>query len=333
MTNKTIKTTGATFFSVSLCFILFVSSVSKVSAQASRINLSISPPVTYLSIKPGESQTYQISAENLGDSTLEITPSLLDFEADNRTGQPVVKQTGTFKYIRINEGLSSFGESFELEPKQRKTIPVTIDIPRSEQEEEYAMTIFFTFKNKLEEQQKETQAKVAGTVGSNLILLVTRNDLDRGNIIVKNIKSMPTIDSFMPIRFTALAENIGKNATPASGSAKIYDWQNKEVAQFKIHPDMVLANSSRELRENDFLSNEFRFKKPFLIGIYRITVELNKNTSPDTETFTLNKTIVALPFSIIILPLCGFMMYSGYRVVLKKIKPGKEESNKNDQAK
>jgi len=318
MLNKKIKKFGPNLFLASVCFFL---SVSLGNAQASRINLSISPPVTYLSIKPGESKTYQIRAENLGDSTLEITPSLLDFEADNLTGQPVVKQTGTFKYIQINEGSSFFGESFNLEPKQKKTIPITIDIPRSEREEEYAMTIFFTFKNKIDEQQKETQAKVAGTIGSNLILIVTKNDLDRGNIIVKNIKSMPIIDSFMPIRFTAIAENIGKNATPASGSAKIYDWQNKEVAQFEVHPDMILADSSRQLRENEFLSREFRYKKPFLLGIYRITFELNKNSSLDSEIITLNKTIVALPLSIIILPLSGFILYSGYRLVLIKIKP------------
>ncbi|NCO12620.1 hypothetical protein GW926_03745 [Candidatus Pacearchaeota archaeon] len=330
MKNKILKTSAITVFIILLSFVIYV---NKVNAQASRINLSISPPVTYMSIKPGEEQTYQIRVENLGDSTLEITPSLLDFDADNKTGQPIVKQTGTFKYIRINDGLSSFGESFYLEPKQKKAIPITVDIPRSEQEEEYAMTVFFTFKNKTDEKQKDSQAKVAGTVGSNLILLVTRNNLDRGNIIVKNITSMPTIDSFMPIRFTALAENIGKNATPASGSAKISNWQNREIAEFEIHPDMILANSSRELREKDFLSNEFRFKKPFLLGIYRISIELNKNSSPNSDVFVLNKTIVALPFSIILLPLSGIILYSGYRVILKKTNPRKKEVNETDQIK
>jgi hypothetical protein len=327
MNNRILKNTIITLPILLAGMFLFA---GQASAQASRINLSISPPVTYMSIKPGETQTYEIKAENLGDDTLEITPSLLDFEADNKTGQPVVKQTGTFKHILINNGLSSFGESFTLKPKQKLNIPITIDIPRNGEEEEYAMTIFFTFKNKIDEAQQDSQAKVAGTVGSNLILLVTRNGLDRGNVVVKNIKSMPTIDNFMPIRFTTLAENIGKNATPASGSAKIFNWQNKEVAHFDIHPDMILSGSSRELREKDFLSSEFRFKKPFLLGIYRISVELNKNSIPDTETFTLNKTIVALPFSIILLPISGLLLYSGYRVVLKKTHIKSSVKNETD---
>jgi hypothetical protein len=316
MIKKLLKTTIITTIVSLLTFI----GASDVSAQASTINLSISPPVTYMSIKPGEAQTYEIHAENLGDSTLEITPSLLDFEADDQTGQPIVKETGTFKYIKINDGLSSFGEKFLLKPKQRISVPVTIDIPKTGQEEEYAMTIFFDFRNQDLEPKKDSQARVAGTVGSNLILLVTRNNLDRGNLIVKSIKSFPTIDSFMPIKFSALAENIGKNATPASGSATITNWQNKEIAKFDIHPDMILSGSSRELREKDFVSNEFRYKKPFLLGLYKIKIELNKNTSPDSETFVLNKTIVALPFSIILLPLTGFLLYSGYRVILRKTK-------------
>jgi hypothetical protein len=319
--------------SLILTFSLFILSYSPSFAQASRINLSISPPVLYLSIKPGEKLTYEIWAENLGDSALEVTPSLLDFEADNKTGQPLIKQTGTFKHIRINNGLTTFGESFTLEPKQKRSVPITIDIPRSEQEEEYAMTIFFTFKNKVEGPNQDSQAKVAGTVGSNLILLITRNNLDRGNIIVKNISSLPTIDSFMPIKFTALAENIGKNATPASGSATIYNWQNKKVAEFEIHPDMILAESSRQLREKDFVSSEFRYKKPFLIGLYTIQVELQKNSAPDAQTFVLKKTIVALPFSIILLPLTGILLYSGYRMVLNKTKPKKKVTeNATDQS-
>jgi hypothetical protein len=317
MIKKIIKT--STFIStVSIITILSVLHPRSISAQTSTINLSISPPVTYMSIKPGETQTYQIQAENLGDATVEVIPSLLDFEADNMTGQPIVKSTGTFKHIRINDGLASFGKKFYLEPKQKSSIPITIDIPKSDQEEEYAMTIFFTFKNKTGETIKDSQAKVAGTVGSNLILLVTRNNSDRGNIVIKNIKSMPTIDTFMPIRFTAFAENIGKNATAASGSATITDWKNNEVAKFDIHPDMILSGSSRELREKDFVSNEFRYKKPFLLGIYSIKIELKKNSTPDSETFILKKTIVALPFSIILLPLSGFLLYSGYRLVIKK---------------
>ena len=143
--------------SIVLSLLLFVLSYTATFAQASRINLSISPPVLYLSIKPGEKLTYEIWAENLGDSALDVTPSLLDFEADNKTGQPVIKQTGTFKHIKVNNGLTTFGESFTLEPKQKRSVPITIDIPRSEQEEEYAMTIFFTFKNQVEGPNQDSQ--------------------------------------------------------------------------------------------------------------------------------------------------------------------------------
>lgn len=288
------------------------------AVTTSPIDLSVSPPVSYVSIKPGESDFYEIRLENLGVEALEITPTLLDFEADNQTGQPVVKSTGTFPYLKLNNGLTKFESSFTLAPKQKLRIPVNIDIPKNASEAEYAMTIFFTFKNQIDPKVPNSQAKIAGTVGSNLILLITRNNSDRGELRVKSISALPTIDSFMDIKFQALAENIGKNATPASGSATIYNWQNKQLAKFDIHPDMILAGSSRELREKEFLSNEFRYKKPFLLGLYKITIELNKNSQDGAEKITMSKTILALPVSILVLPLLGYLLYSFYKALLKK---------------
>lgn len=303
-------------------FFVFAFVINNVPAHAvttTPIDLSISPPVNYLSIKPGEARSYQIRLENPGDQALEVTPSLLDFEADNKSGQPVVKSTGTFPYLKLDGGQIKMGSSFILESKQKLLIPVEIEIPKSANEEEFAMTIFFTFKNKIDPKVPKSQAKVSGMVGSNLILLITRNNLDRGELQIKNISSWPTIDSFMDIKFSALAENIGKNATLASGSATIYDWQNKELAKFEIHPDMILAGSSRELREKTFVSNQFRYKKPFLFGLYKIKLEIGKNSQIGAEKVSMTRTIFALPFSIILLPAIGYLLYSVYRNILAKV--------------
>ncbi len=315
-----------------LILAMFFLGYSKFSATAqavttSPIDLSVSPPVSYFSIKPGEVGKYEIELENLGESALEITPTLLDFEADNKTGQPIVKSSGTFPYLKLDNGQIKFDSSFVLEPRQKMAIPVNIEIPKNASEEEYAMTIFFTFKNKIDPKVPNSQARITGTVGSNLILLVTRNDTDRGELRIKNISSLPTIDSFMGIKFQASAENIGKNATPASGSATIYNWQNKELAKFEIHPDMILSGSSRELREKEFISNEFRYKKPFLIGLYKITIEINKNSQVGAEKVNMSRTILALPFSILLLPLVGYLLYSFYRALLDKTISSKRKND------
>jgi len=323
MIKKIIKTTS--FLSIlTTLSILSIFNPQDIFAQSSTINLSVSPPITYMSIKPGEKKDFLVILENKGDTTLEVNPDVVDFDADNMTGQPILKETSTFPYISFASNLSIEKKKLNgeytvvVEPHQTINLPITIDMPKGKQEEEHTMTLLFDFKKQTDDPSEDSQAKVAGTVGSNLILLVTNNNSDRGDLIVKKIKSLPTIDSFMPIRFTALAENLGKNATAASGSATISNWQNKEVAKFDIHPDMILSGKSRELREKDFVSSEFRYKKPFLIGIYQIKIELKKSSIPEAETFILKKTIIALPFSFVLLPLSGLLLYSGYRLVIKK---------------
>jgi hypothetical protein len=309
-----------------LVFVALGVNVKTSQAATSKINLSISPPITYVSIKPGEKKQYEIKIENPGNTTLEVTPSLLDFETDGQTGQPVVKETGTFPYINIQntnpseKKLLDGSYTISVKPRQKINVPIIIDVPKSATQEEYYMTIFFTFKNANQEDLSDTKARVAGTIGSNLIVLVTRNGSDKGNMIIKRITSWPTIDSFMPLKFSVLAENIGENASPASGSATITDWENNEVATFEFHPDMILKESSRQLREKEFLSNQFRYKKPFLFGIYKITTKIKQNSLPEAEDFVTSKTIIALPFSILILPLVGILLYLGYKAILRKTK-------------
>ena len=126
----------------SLFLIISASLVVKKAQADSKINLSVSPPITYISIKPGEEKQYEIKVENPGNSTLQITPSLLDFDADGMTGQPIIKETGTFKYIEIKSDQISFNQKFILKPGQIISIPININIPKSAIEEEYAMTIF-----------------------------------------------------------------------------------------------------------------------------------------------------------------------------------------------
>lgn len=295
------------------------------------IDLSVSPPVNYVSIKPGETKSYEIRLENPGETTLEIVPSLLDFEADDRSGRPIVKKTGTFPYLKLNHGALNFGSSFTLEAQQKLKLIINLEIPKTAPEEEFTMTIFFSFKNKIDLNMPNTQAKVSGTVGSNLILLVTRNLSDRGEIQLKSISTWPTIDSFMPIQFKVLAENIGQNATAASGSATILDWHDQKLAEFTIYPDMILAGSSRELRENELISTEFRFKKPWLLGLYKIKIDLRKNSQLSTETVSLTKTIVALPITITLLPLIGYTLYYFYRTLLDKTKSKKKNENHIEQ--
>lgn len=298
------------------------------NAQSSRapMAVSVSPPVSYLTVKPGENLNYQIQVKNLSNVPLEIRPELADFVPDEMSGRPVLREGSNFNQLTIDGQPPALTVPFTLQPNQAKNVQVVIDLPPSAPEAEYSLTILFAFSINQEflvgnsSSVGQSAAIVEGKVGSNLILLSSRNNLDRGLIKPIKITSLALIDSFMPIEFTARAENSGKNATPAVGFASIYDWRNKEIARFEIHPDMILANSSRPLREKDFLSEEFRYKGPLHVGFYKIKIELQENTTEKAQINHITKTIVAIPIVILLLPLLGLTMYLIYKSIIKKSK-------------
>jgi hypothetical protein len=64
--------------------------------QTPELNLSLSPPITYLSILPGETKSFQLNLQNSGSRNLLVQLQLADFESDNLTGQPILKLGSKF---------------------------------------------------------------------------------------------------------------------------------------------------------------------------------------------------------------------------------------------
>jgi len=278
---------------------------------ASSLELAISPPVTYLSLKPGEKTQHQITLENKSDRELQITPSIADFEPNNINNQIILHEQSNFKYINITDENKSFGQAFLLPAHEQVIVTYELDIPQSALEKEYKLTLLFAAQvNQAEKIASASQVNIA--VGSNLILLVSKSNQDEANLTITKISTWSIVDSLMPISFHILAENDGKNASSVRGQVKITSFSGQELANFDFYPDMILAQSSRYLRTKDFISEKFKFKKPFILGIYQIKSDLAGSSSQ-------NKTIIAFPFSFLCLPLLVFIVYYLYRYGKKKI--------------
>jgi len=283
------------------------------------VDIAISPPVTYFQIEPGQKKTFTITIEQKGNLQVEITPSLVDFTSDGKTGQPVLGDSSEFRYLKLTlpknttPDVNNDSSSFILEPNKRKNIQVTLDIPSNAAEGEFPLTLLFRAKPAAAAYtiNTGTGGEVNAVIGSNLIVLISPTDRDRGNLVLENIKTLKIIDSFMPISFTLSAKNNGKNATTASGSAEIKNWQNTVLREFPIYPDMVLAKTTRNIRTADsisaslddpsLISDVFSYRPTFALGPYTITATLEKTTQDIAETNTVTQTIFALPFSLIII--------------------------------
>jgi len=306
--------------------------------QTNPTDLIVSPPVSYLTVEPGSTTQHLISIEQKGHEALLVIPLVVRFNPDGQSGTPILgensnAQLPSYTFQLPNPIIQSDAplpfvsqesqsgqpaqsrQGFILEPFQRRNVGVTFTIPEQSLEHEFPLTVLFftqpvdvnSFKEGDASQPVTSHARVTSSVGSNVILMVSRTDRDRGKLSVAEITLPRLLDSFSSLNFTVLAKNSGLNATAASGSATITNWQGTKVAQFEFFPDMVLSNSTRLLRhvrqdlekssqtlnnttnpdgtnfDPDRISPIFTYKPFFLLGPYTITATIFENAQASND--------------------------------------------------
>lgn len=315
----------ATFFSIAV-FLLGIPAVSAPTrAQtAPPIDLAVSPPVAYLKTKPGENSLHTITLQHQGTTPLLITPKLVDFTTDGTSNQPILQETTQVEFITLQEPLS-WNSSFSLKPKQSKTVQLQITPPAATTEKEYHLTVLFeTRPDPTSVTTSNDSTRVSAVVASNLIVTVDTDIADQSKLSIKSLKLPVLIDSFQTLDFQVLVQNSGSNAGVASGSATIIDMLGNSVASYQVHPDTVLANSSRLLRTGDpqqleTLSTDFRYKPYFLLGIYTVDINVIQIKNDESVTIdTLSKKIVALPLSLLAVIGGGVLVYWFFVFILKQ---------------
>ncbi len=311
-------------------FILFFLAISShfVSA-APALGLQVYPPTAYLSIKPGAGMEHPIKLKNDGLYTLEITPTLVDFHGDNESGRAILEQKSDFSFLNLDGDSSKWGKSFLIKPGEEQTLNFVIAIPSDAQYVERHLSILFQAKQLSYASASNQDTLISAIVASNLILLISADEQNRGELVIEQFSVPTVVDSFMGFSFSALVKNIGINATPITGSIKISHWPDSNTASYELYPDMVLADSKRLVRAmsqedlqtleqmeegkavqiaagNDYQATKERFineklrtklfyKKGFLIGAYDLELKVGEDV--------VQKRVIALPFSVLIVAL------------------------------
>ncbi|MBP7876202.1 hypothetical protein KA012_04375 [Candidatus Woesebacteria bacterium] len=328
-THTAIKSlTAPTLVAISILLAL-VSITPTVQAQQiiQRFTLSVSPGTAYLKVKPGTTVIHTIMLRNKGSEPVTVTPRIVDFETDGTTGTPVLLETSTFPYLSNQAEVLS---PISIDPDQQANVPFAIKAPENAPPQEYHLTILF-------DQQSVGEANASAlvpSVGSNLIVLVSDAD-PNASLKVISLQRPVIVDSFRPLSFQPIAENLGQAAALASGSAVIRDWRGVIVAEMPIYPDVVLAQTTRELRAAQpaepalpddpkaaiatlFNAASFSYKEPMILGAY--TVEFNiKDVTGAGETTTVQKfTVYAFPFSALAVGIVTALVLFGLRFIKKK---------------
>ncbi len=288
------------------------------------LSLSVHPPVAYVYVKPSEKLKHTLIVKNHGVKPLEISVNITDFKADGKTGQPAL-QPGRIFNREANPDLT-FGEPFVLQPDRSHSINLQIDVNDVVPNKEYPLAIMINARSTAEAEGSH----VAGTVVSNLIVFIGHDEENQGELAVARLELPKLTDSFAGIKFSLQAENTGATATLIQGRTIIQNIFQQNIAEYIFYPDFVLADSSRTVRGTslnpdildaeglldpkkvDTLYTQFHYKPPFMVGVYKLHFELGEQQ--------FSKTVIALPFSVIVLAGVGWFMHWGWKQVVNKMR-------------
>jgi len=313
---------------------------------ASALDLKIYPPVAYLSVKPGAGINHQVKISNDGLYTLEVTPLLVNFHGDDKTGLVVLEQKSDFTYLNLDGDPNKWGKSILLKPGEEKTLTFVIAIPSEATYQEHYLSILFQAKQLSYSSIANDHSVVSAVVASNVILLVSGDEQNRGELSIEQFFLPKVADSFMGFSFSALVKNIGLNATPIEGHIQISHWPDQSVETYELYPDMVLTGGKRLVRAmseddlqtlekmeeakeitiasgenyevkktnfiNEKLRSKFFYKKGFLIGAYDLELKIGDDL--------LQKRIIVLPFSILLIAILIPFLYWIFMLFQKSFK-------------
>lgn len=304
-----------------LFLILGLLNISSVFAQQQSLGLSISPPVTRITVMPGKAVTLAFNITNTSDQDILVTPSVVDFIASDKTGEQVIQNNISIPITLANSD-KEINKPFILLKDAKDQVVVQMTFPETTEEKDYYETLLF----KISPQEENTVGQ--GTyssaevyIGANMLISVSKTGEDRGNLILDQFSVPKVIDMFSSLPIQLVARNNGKTYTTTNGVVEIYAPFQNLVKTYQLLPEDVLVDSIRKVHsaENDpedtknMIPKDMVYKQPIFIGPYTVKVDLH---APNQETKTVEKTVWALPISPIILLSFIVLLYK----VIKKSK-------------
>jgi hypothetical protein len=308
--------------------LLVMLGISSARTQAaSALDLSVYPPVAYLYVKPGAAIEHHIQLKNTGLYTLQIAPQLVDFKSDDRYGQAVLQSETQVDFISLDGSREKWGQTIVLKPSEERQFVLLIAPTLDSTYREHHLSVLFQAQQLASVPIQHTQGLISAIVASNVVLLVSEDEADRGQLLVEEVRTPRLVDSLMGFEVTASVRNIGLNSKTVDGELRIHHWPNLESEVWSLAPDMVLANSRRLVRGmkqaaldelekmeqaaevkaaagadtnqqrqaflRQHLSERFIYKQAFLLGAYDVEVQIGDSI--------VRQRVIALPFSAAIL--------------------------------
>lgn len=306
-------------------------STTSTSSTTDQFGLSVAPPTAYLRVRPGTQAVHTMTVENTSPDSITIVPKVVDFTSDGQTGIPRLRDTTSFPYLVIPE--SGF-PPVVIPAGQKAQMKLIIAPTADATEQEWPLTILFEQQPNLHNTTTSaTSSKVAGTVGSNLIVLVSNQAEPPFLLKVKAIEVPKIVDSFRPVTFTPILANDGVAAVVSSGSAQVRSLWGKNILNQSLFPDVVLGRTTRAARAIDNAGSVGQANsagtpnpqptaftlRPLLLGPYQVTIQLTPpDNTPLSTPPSFTTTFIALPLTILFAVVIGVIILICTTLIVKR---------------
>lgn len=274
--------------------------------------IEISPPRLQLDADPGETVTAEIHIRNITDLNMRVQGNVNDFVAGNESGEPQILFEDEESPYPLKRYISNV-PSLTLEPDERKTVQIEINVPENAAPGGHFGLVRFSGVP-TDASNDSSQVNLSASIGT-LILLSVSGDVNEQMAfeqfaVAKKDGNTGTFFETGPFSLITRLDNTGNVHLQPTGSLTITNVFDQEVAgaAFNKNNGNVLPGNIRRF-ENSF------DKKEFWIGRYTATAQLQYG-SDDT---TLKEQVVfwVVPYKIIagVLIMLAAVIFFGRRAL------------------
>ena len=255
--------------------------------------LEIAPPLIYLNVDPGQTAKTQVLIRDVSNSPLNVTGAVNDFVASGENGTPKVLLNETAPDPYSIKGWIAPPATVQLVPKQIKTLPLTINVPKDASPGGHYGVIRFTGSAP---GVNGNGVSLSASLGA-LVLLTVSGKITE-NLSVKTFTASHngkagSLFQSTPLVFTERIDNTGNVHEQPTGLVTIKDMFGRQLATLPVNqpPGNILPASIRKFSQN---LDKSVIGTKHLFGHY--TAKLSLNYAGNKKTLTATMSFWVIPF-------------------------------------
>jgi hypothetical protein len=283
---------------------LWLNANAVAAAADEAIQVTVSPANAYVQIGGGEESFIEYTLENFSTHTLKVRLEAQSFQPAGEDGAPTLLGRLDFpSELTLYQATAEPVLAVTLLPRSQKKVFVRVAPPLGVPTQEYPMTLFFVVAEATSVPAGQTEFDL--NLGSNLIVLTDKSNLDQSalSVVAPSIPSL--IDSFLgspPIKIRV--RNDGAAGTLINGSVQLKRLDGTVVESWDFYPDLVLGHQTRQARgkvvaeqgATTDLITDFVLPRP-LFGQYQLTAQVVSGHPEATlETAAFEIDFLACPY-------------------------------------